>query len=72
MQCWGMLEHDLERERNHYLFLRVFCCGIIMRKGSKKGKKSKDFLPCLNICRTPTKGGFYFLSVNITVWQVFN
>ena len=36
-----MLEHDLERERNHYLFLRVFCCGIIMRKGSKKGKKSR-------------------------------
>ena len=20
MQCWGMLEHDLERERKHYLF----------------------------------------------------
>mgnify|MGYP001751926822 CR=1 FL=1 len=42
-----------------------------MRKGSKKGKKSKDFLLCLNICRAPTKGRFYFLSVNITVWQVF-
>ena len=41
MQCWGMLEHDLERERKHYLFLKVFCRRIIIRKGSKKGKKSR-------------------------------
>ena len=36
-----MLEHDLERERKHYLFLKVFCRRIIMRKGLKKGKKSR-------------------------------
>ena len=37
------------------LLSEVFRCRIIIRKETEKGKKSNDFLPCLNIYRDPTE-----------------
>ena len=42
------------------LLSKEFRCRIIIRKETKKGKKSRDFLPCFNMCGDPTKCPYGF------------